>query len=345
MREKNSVKSLYFVSGGVFAFVTGTGLLLIAFRTGDEVIWGIAAAMSCLQFLTGFFLLCGIRKKVTEFADAMNKALEQYLADELLPQEDLEQETLLGKFHCNLKRLYESVRRSREELTRQKREIQEMVSDISHQSRTPLTNLKIYNSTLRERQLTQEKEQEFYQDMDQQIDKLDFLIRTMVKMSRLETGMIALSKAPALIYDTLGQALASVFPSAEKKRIGITAECDEKLLVMHDRKWTEEALFNILDNAVKYTPEGGRVSVRVQDMESMVRIEIADTGRGIPEQHAAQIFKRFYREKEVHDIEGAGLGLSLSREIVTRQGGYIQVMSEPGKGSAFSVFLPKKKQL
>ena len=119
-------------------------------------------------------------------------------------------------------------------------------------------------------------------------------------------------------------------------------ECPEDLCVSHDSKWTEEAIFNLLDNAVKYTPEGGDIHVTVQDWEMYLEIAVTDTGRGIPESVQATIFKRFYREEAVHDVDGIGIGLYLAREIITMQGGYITVESEVGKGSTFSIFLPQR---
>lgn len=123
--------------------------------------------------------------------------------------------------------------------------------------------------------------------------------------------------------------------NAEKKKIDVQVECPEHLDARHDRKWTSEALFNILDNAVKYTPAGGQIRVSVEGWEMYVKIDIADTGIGISEQHQGTIFKRFYREDVVHDVDGIGIGLYLAREIVTLQGGYIRVASEVGKGSTF----------
>jgi signal transduction histidine kinase len=130
--------------------------------------------------------------------------------------------------------------------------------------------------------------------------------------------------------------------NAEKKQIDVQVECPEHLDARHDRKWTSEALFNVLDNAVKYTPAGGQIRVSVEGWEMYVKIDIADTGIGISEQHQGTIFKRFYREDAVHDVDGIGIGLYLAREIVTLQGGYIRVASEVGKGSTFSVFLLRK---
>ena len=122
----------------------------------------------------------------------------------------------------------------------------------------------------------------------------------------------------------------------------MSVDCPEDLTVFHDSKWTSEALFNLLDNAVKYTPAGGKITVSVIPWEMYVEIKVADTGKGISESNQAAIFRRFYREEEVHEQQGVGIGLYLAREIVTRQGGYIKVVSEPGKGSEFSIMLPTK---
>ena len=119
-------------------------------------------------------------------------------------------------------------------------------------------------------------------------------------------------------------------------------DCGEELCVSHDRKWTGEALFNLLDNAIKYTPAGGRINVSAENREMYLKIDIADTGMGIAEQNQGAIFKRFYREERARDAEGIGIGLYLAREIITMQGGYILVSSSPGQGSTFSVFLPRR---
>ena len=167
-------------------------------------------------------------------------------------------------------------------------------------------------------------------------------MQAMIKTSRLETGVISLEQRQQPVYDTLAAALGGILLNAEKKKIDVQVECPEHLDARHDRKWTSEALFNILDNAVKYTPAGGQIHVSVEGWEMYVKIDIADTGIGISEQHQGTIFKRFYREDAVHDVDGIGIGLYLAREIVTLQGGYIRVASEVGKGSTFSVFLLRK---
>lgn len=171
-------------------------------------------------------------------------------------------------------------------------------------------------------------------------DKLDFLIQALVKTSRMEVGAVSLEKKDVPLFGTLAAAMSGIVYSAEKKHITVTVDCPQELHLPHDSKWTAEAVFNLLDNAVKYTPAGGNIRVTVEPWEMYAKLDIADTGRGIPESSLASVFRRFYREEDVHDEPGAGIGLYLAREIVTKQGGYIKVVSEVQKGSVFYVFLP-----
>lgn len=255
---------------------------------------------------------------------------------------DADEEDLFVKINQRLERMYEIMMGERRNLAREKKELQELISDISHQVKMPIANLKLIDTTLLEQVLSREKQREFLMAMDGQIDKLDFLMQAMIKTSRLETGVISLDKKLQSIYDTIAMALGGILLNAEKKGIQVAVSCPKELIAPHDRKWTGEALFNLLDNAVKYTEIGGRISIFVESWEMYLKIDIADTGKGIAEERQGAIFNRFYREKEVHDVEGIGIGLYLAREIITMQGGYIKVVSEPEKGSVFSVFLPHK---
>ena len=149
-----------------------------------------------------------------------------------------------------------------------------------------------------------------------------------------------MEKKDGRIYDTVAQAMSGIVYAAENKQIDVSISCPENLTVAHDSKWTTEALFNLLDNAVKYTPAGGKINVIVEQWEMYLEIRVTDTGKGISESNQAAIFRRFYREEEVHEQPGVGIGLYFAREIITQQGGYVKVVSELGKGSAFSIMLP-----
>ena len=255
------------------------------------------------------------------------------------PKVDYEAETLLSRISHRLERLYNVMQKTRHTAEEERKNCNPWYR-IFPIRQTPIANLKLINDTMLTRPLTEEKRKEFLQATGTQLDKLDFLIQGMVKTSRLETGVITLEKQDAVIGDTLVNAINGVLAPMEQKEISLSVDCPSDLTISHDSRWTSEALFNILDNAVKYTSAGGSIQVRVRDWEMYLRIDVTDTGRGIPEHSQGTIFKRFYRDEAVHDIDGVGIGLYLAREIITMQGGYITVESKVGEGSTFSVFLP-----
>ena len=293
----------------------------------------------CVAGCMAAFLIF-VRRKLTLFSDALCKLLDDMMSANQAPPQYTEEENLFYKIQHRLSRLYEVLRESKSSIAKERADLQELISDISHQVKTPIANLKMLDATLLEQNVSPEKQREFLLAMDSQLDKLDFLMQAMIKTSRLEAGVIALEPKPQAIYDTLAAALGGILLNAEQKKIAVTVDCPKTVTAVHDRKWTTEALFNILDNAVKYTPEGGKIQVAVASWEMYAKIDISDTGIGIPEQHQGTIFKRFYREDSVHDVPGIGIGLYLTREIITRQGGFIRVASKDGIGSTFSVFLP-----
>ena len=314
----------------VFCLMTGSGIFALygVLLTAALSVWG----MIFLKFF---------QRKLTEFTNSLCRTLDGMLDGSDRPQADMEAETSLARITHRLERLYNIMQINRRKAFEEKEALQSLVSDISHQTKTPIANLKMINDTLQTRKMPAEKLQEFLQASGSQLDKLDFLIQAMIKTSRLETGVITLEKKLALFADTLTAALNGILVPMEKKQITLSVNCPDCLFFSHDSRWTAEALYNILDNAVKYTPAGGSIHVTVQEWEMYFKIDIADTGKGIPEKEQSAIFKRFYREETVHDVDGIGIGLYLARKIVTMQGGYIKVASTVGAGSIFSVFLPK----
>lgn len=214
---------------------------------------------------------------------------------------------------------------------------------MSHQTRTPIANMKLYMELLEEEALS-ENRSFFLTKMKEQIEKIDFLMQNMVKMSRLETGILQIHQENKRIYETIRRAIASLVPQAALKQIDLYVDCDETICFFHDSKWTEEAIYNILDNALKYTESGGSIHIEVQKQELFYKISVSDTGKGIAPERQAEIFTRFYREPEVHDQPGVGIGLYLARKIIELQNGYIEVQSEIGNGSCFCLYFPVKNE-
>lgn len=298
-----------------------------------------------LMFCASFGLLSLVfvfGRRLAAFSDDMCDLLDNMISGNECMQ-STDGETLFAKIGHRLFRLYNIMQENRRKVDEERNELQTLVSDISHQVKMPVSNLKMVTDTLLTRDVSAQKQKEFLQGIREQVEKLDFLLQALVKSSRLETGTIRLEKNSCRLFDTLAQAMSGIMYDAEKKNIEVFADCPEGLVVSHDSKWTAEALFNLLDNAVKYTGTGGTIKVSVQKWEMYVKVDIADNGKGIPEKNHAAIFRRFYREEEVHNEPGVGIGLYLAREIITRQGGYIKVSSEAGKGAVFSVFLPNNK--
>ena len=311
--------------------MTGQGWVLLAglLLTACALFW--------MFLLTLFFA-----KRLSQFTSDLCQTMDSMISDGEEPARAEDRETIFARISYRLSRLYGILQENRRKVDEERRELQTLVSDISHQVKTPVANLKMVTDTLLAKPVTEQERRDFLQGIRSQTDKLEFLVQSMGKASRLETGAITLEKKDVPLLDTLAQAMSGIVYGAEQKGISVEVQCPDDLRVSHDSKWTAEALFNLLDNAVKYTPAGGKISVSVEQWEMYVKLDVTDTGRGIPESRQAAIFRRFYREEEVHDQPGVGIGLYLAREIISRQGGYIKVTSEPGRGSTFSVFLPRR---
>ncbi|MCI8708238.1 MAG: HAMP domain-containing histidine kinase [Dorea sp.] len=302
------------------------------------------AILLIFVFLIGLIIFLlrknhALKKDIYDFTHKLDKSLNILLNGRKLDNSICEQDDLWGTVYDKLYRISNLHTRKNQEITSEKENLKELVSDISHQIKTPLSNIKLYLEMLTDETALAENT-ETIEKMGKQVGKLDFLFQSMIKMSRLETGTIKIQKKRNAISDTLAAAIGAAIPKADKKNIQIHVEYDETHRLNHDIKWTGEAIFNILDNAVKYTESGGFIWISVEQGEIFTKISIKDTGKGIPLERHGTIFNRFYREPEVHDNEGVGIGLYLAREIVSMQNGYIEVQSEVGKGSIFNIYLP-----
>ncbi len=249
-------------------------------------------------------------------------------------------EEKLSKIETKMYRYISAGKTAQNKINAERNSIKTLVSDISHQTKTPISNILLYTQLLREAQQTSKKSKELLFQIESQTEKLNFLIQSLIKISRLENGAFSLvpnkHSIKELIYGI------DCTAAADKKNIKLIIDDIPDIIAVFDFKWTIEAISNIIDNAIKYTMRGGKVTISAQDYEMFARIDISDTGIGISEDETANIFTRFYRSPSVSDESGVGIGLYLSREIITKEGGYIKVASKVSKGSVFSVFLPKK---
>ena len=249
-------------------------------------------------------------------------------------------ESRLSSLESRLGRYLAASALSERNVRQQRDQISALISDISHQTKTPVANLQLYAQLLSEQPLTP-REKDCAAAISAQADKLQSLIEALVKTSRLETGILALHPQPGELSTAVERAAAQYAIRASEKGVVLTVGRTEGFAVF-DAKWTEEAVCNLLDNAVKYTPSGGAVTVEVKNYELFSAVRVSDTGPGISEAEQAKIFGRFYRAQGAWQTEGVGIGLYLTRQIAEKQGGYVKVESTPGVGSAFSLYIPRE---
>lgn len=301
----------------------------------------VAISISILAaLLSVFFIICLFRlnRTLTRLDKMLDSALEGTF------EENAFDESRLSAIETKLHHFLSASRARSSRTVSERDQVQTLIGDISHQTKTPIANLRLYSDLLAEQTDLPEAAQMLAEEIGRQSAKLDFLIQSLIKASRLENGIVQVSPEASAIDALSENAVLGILNKAQNRSVALTVDVPQGLSACFDPKWTTEALYNILDNALKYTPSGGEVRVTAQAYELFCRIDVSDTGIGISEDEIPKIFSRFYRSAEVSQEEGVGIGLYLSRKIITLQGGYIKVSSEPGKGSCFSVFLPRSFQ-
>lgn len=299
--------------------------------TGFAWIFPVLAAAG-LAF--GIWQRCLLRRTLRRLNAMLDRAIAGGFSEELFDESELSAlETRMSRFLRGSSLALKKARGEQEA-------VKTLISDISHQTRTPIANLMLYASLLSEGDLTgRQKEQAAA--LLAQSEKLSFLIQAL-KGKRGKADPLLRGRLPCLRR----RVLQKRFHRVDSRRRGHDARFQPGRLYQGDTafdpRWTAEALFNVVDNAVKYTPSGGQVTISARSFDFFCRVDVEDTGPGIPEEEQGKIFNRFYREKASGGTEGLGLGLYLAREILTRQGGHIRVVSSPGKGCVFSLYLPRE---
>lgn len=248
-------------------------------------------------------------------------------------------ESRLSRLEAKWKQYLAASQYSLQKTAKEQERIKSLISDISHQTKTPIANLLLYSQLLQEKETNPELTV-IVDNIRSQSEKLDFLIRSLVKLSRLESGVLVLHPKRQELSLLLTEAAEAVSEEAVRKELTVTVEKTDAC-ASFDYKWTQEALENLLNNAVKYSPMGGSIEVYVTEYEMFTAVNVRDHGIGIREEEQAQIFERFYRSREADREKGVGIGLYLVREIALRQGGYVKVRSKHGEGSTFSLYLSR----
>lgn len=268
----------------------------------------------------------------------INRILDEVLSDIPVSQSDIK-EGEISALASKAKQIQDKVDHSVVQAETEKEAVKQLISNMSHQLKTPLANVMMYQEMLENESIDETKRHIFLQKMKKQTNKLDWILNALFKMVELEQGAVVFDSQPLAIRTTLAEAVGATLDKAEAKKIKISVGPFVDCFLYHNRKWTTEVFVNLIENAIKYTPVGGQITITVEPFEFYSAIHITDNGIGIRSEEHTAIFQRFYRGKDVENIEGSGIGLTLSRMILENEKGYITVDSEPGKGSTFSVFL------
>ena len=311
----------FFIYGGIAYLVYVVFAALVLWLRGWQL-W-VTLLLGCLllgsAYVAGRRSIGTMSRELRAIVDIMNQILE---APEQVPAEPYKQGEL-GELYTNLYKLVQALKESNRKEQEEKIFLRDIMSDISHQLKTPLASLRMSHELVAENRVTGEEQREFLEQESQELTKLEQLLNELVNLSRLETHMIQIHSLHESLKKTLTEAVSQIYMKARGKDISIQVEMDDDIVVNHDSKWTVEALTNILENAVKYSPEHTTITVRTQELASNVLIEVEDEGMGIPAEELHKIYQRFYRGRKAKEQvkDGAGVGLYLARKIIEEQGG------------------------
>ena len=220
--------------------------------------------------------------------------------------------------------------------------LRDTISDISHQLKTPIAALNIYNGILQQEAADTATVQEFTALSEQELDRIESLVQNLLKMARLDAGAITLEQSPENLSELLEHIREQYSFRAEQEGKEIDLEGDEQAILLCDRTWLTEAIGNLVKNALDHTEQGDRILVRWQQSPCLTQITVEDTGSGIHPEDLYHIFKRFYRSRFSKDTQGIGLGLPLAKSIIEAHRGSIEVHSELGHGTTSIINFPIK---
>lgn len=301
----------------------------------NMILWGVYTSIVAAVLGYAIYITVCFRRSVKRIDYMLTASLNGTFS------ETVYDETQLSKLENKMFRFLRQGETAKQKITNEKEQIKSLISDISHQTKTPIANIRLYTELLKEQSALAPSVMDMLAQIQFQSEKLDFLVQSLVKTSRLETGIITLRPERQKIKPMLDELYAVYAPLAAKKNIAVNYPENDCGEAVFDYRWTMEAIGNLMDNAIKYTLPGGRIDISAGIYEFFVCVIVKDSGRGIAEDELPRIFERFYRSPQNTGIQGVGIGLYLSREIITKQDGYMKVHSTPGEGSSFSVFLAK----
>lgn len=273
-------------------------------------------------------------------------ALSNYVNDVSLRKYNLKldenEEGMLSKLQNDLYKLMITLREAYDNESKEKLQMKKSLEDISHQLKTPLTGLVITLDNLSNDNLDEDLRKSFLEDAKMQVDKMSFLIKSLLKLSRFDAGVIKFKRENILVGNLISDVLKSVNVLAEINDVRINVNIKNKTSFTGDYHWELEAVTNVVKNAIEHSKPGGVVEIKSKANGVYTLISVTNYGGVIDKQDLKNIFTRFYKGKDAA-YESIGIGLSLSKSIIEKDGGYLNVTSSKDNGTCFRIKYPKIK--
>ena len=326
----------FFIYGGIAYLVYVVFAALVLWLRGWQL-W-VTLLLGCLllgsAYVAGRRSIGTMSRELRAIVDIMNQILE---APEQVPAEPYKQGEL-GELYTNLYKLVQALKESNRKEQEEKIFLRDIMSDISHQLKTPLASLTVFLDLLYDGRVPDvDKQKQMLLESKNQVSRMEWMVLSMLKLARIEAGAIQFEKHPCSLYAIVAQAKESVAYLTEKRGQQIDVQIDEKQMLVCDGDWLTEAIINLLKNAEQSIPEGrqGVIRITVRKKEGKVEIRIRDNGQGIPENLREKIFQPNFTTKS----SGMGLGLAICKRIIESMGGEIGFVSEVGVGTEFFIIL------
>lgn len=317
---------LLFLCTGILLHSPGRGMMIL-------IVYGVG----CMAVFAGLYFV--IVRRVSDVLyklGGMVECLADGCPEEVFPAAE---DTILSRLQSQLMRLYDIMHSYEEREQQMRRQLDENIGDLVHQLNTPITNIRMYAEFLGRNDLTKEERKRFLGCLEGQTRKLSWLGESFSKISRLETGIIQLKPERQKLQPVILCAVGQILEKAQLRDMEISLKGDVQGEVLVDAKWTAEAIFNVLDNAVKYADEGSTIEIEVMRLTSYTGVAVRNRGMEVNQEEYHNLFKRFYRGKGTGETEGSGLGLYIVRKILEDEKGYATVGKTNDGRTEFMLYL------
>ncbi|NLK27863.1 MAG: HAMP domain-containing histidine kinase [Clostridiales bacterium] len=319
----------------IFNFLLSTIMILVGFAIS---IWaGIIVMITVFLLCTTFYIFTIKRyKNLSQLSEYLRQISSGNYSLDIRDNAEGELSILKSEIYKVTLMLTEY----NEQLQREKLLLSDQMAEISHQLKTPLTSMMVMVDLLQDETTSVEKRREFTSILNSQLERIEWLVASLLKMAKLDAGVVEMKKERICAAQLIDHVLQPFLVTMEIKEITYSKKVDNSHIILCDFHWTSEALINIIKNCIEHTPCGGHISISFQDNPLYYEVLITDNGKGISKEDLPHIFTRFYRGKNASS-DSVGIGLAMSYRIIRSQEGDIQVKSKPGEGSIFSIRLYK----